>query len=178
MGSTDDWQRKHDADQILKAAEFRDRLTVTGAAGTLLISITFLHQIAPEPVSGTLILLVATWVVLLVSLAASLSSMETTERALRSKLRDEEKAEKTWNRRTRWLNRLSLGTLMIGVTMFAVFAAINLPWEEDTDARRQRGQEATVEVTEEASPEPPETRQGGAEAGRVGDDSEEAPEAP
>lgn len=77
---------KHVVDQILKAVEFRDRLIVTGAAGTLLLSITFVHDIAPEPRHWTLFALLAAWLFLLVSLGAAFRSMYTTERALRASL--------------------------------------------------------------------------------------------
>lgn len=124
--SLDDTQWQHTADQVLKAAQARDRLIVAGAAGTLLLSVTFVHDIAPAPAHWTLILLVVSWGVLLVALFAAFVSMYTTEQALRCRLKEEERAEKRWNKWTRCCNYAAIGSLVVGVGMVAVFAAYNL----------------------------------------------------
>lgn len=113
-------------DQILKAAESRDRLLVAGAAGTLVLSVTFVHDIAPTPISWTLWLLVISWAVLLVSLLASFVSMHTTEQALRRQLKGDQVGESQWNAWTRFYNWLAMLGVVVGVGMFATFASINL----------------------------------------------------
>lgn len=126
------------ADQINRAGERRDRYVVFGAAGALVLSITFLQQVSPEPVGWSLWLLVASWASLLVAMGCSLLSWDTTylanwellesigERIVgadRPSLPDDE-----LDRRTRRLTVSSLISLFVGVLLLTLFAAANLPW--------------------------------------------------
>jgi hypothetical protein len=74
-----DWlvQADHDASRDY------DKTVLTLATGALALSVTFAHDIAPHPVSGSTLLLAAAWVLLTISLAAMLFSLITSQAALR-----------------------------------------------------------------------------------------------
>lgn len=126
------------ADQINRAGERRDRYVVFGAAGALVLSVTFLQQVSSEPKDWSLWLLVAAWASLLVAMGCSLLSWDTTYQANRELIESlgerivgADRPSFPDERLDRWTRRLtvsSLASLFVGVALLTVFAAVNLPW--------------------------------------------------
>lgn len=129
------------ADRIERVALRKDRLVVTGAGGALVLSITFLEQIAPNPEPWTLKILVASWVALLAALGLALGGLYATQRAhekqqenlLERYFGDASEPENPWDKGTIWADRLAFTSLFVGVALLTVFAFINLPWEGSHD---------------------------------------------
>jgi hypothetical protein len=75
--------------------------------------------------------------------------MRSTEGAFRASLEAEDKwqerSEDEWNRSTRTLNNWAIGSLIVGVAMFAVFAGVNLPWQGATEHESAREAGAATE---------------------------------
>jgi hypothetical protein len=64
-----------------RAQQRVDQIVAAGAAGALVLSITFMRGIAPSPAAWTAVLLVAGWVALLVALGSSLAHHHLGQRA-------------------------------------------------------------------------------------------------
>jgi hypothetical protein len=124
-----DWliQADHDASRDYDAA------VLTLATGTLALSVTFAHDIAPSPVGCSTALLGAAWFALTVSLVTVLWSLITSQASLRKTIDDIDQKRAisrhpggTSARVTGWLNELTGACLVFGLVAFAVFALVNL----------------------------------------------------
>ena len=117
-----------------------DRLVVGGAAGVLTLSISFLHDIAPNPHANSKPWLLSGWISLILSLGLSMASHETSARAFAACLKhlddDYSNGRYTsmptsgWSTSTTWLNRLGAVLLGIGLIALARFAYVNIPFTE------------------------------------------------
>jgi hypothetical protein len=118
------------------AGEHSERVLLTGAAGALALSVTFLEKISPAPSSESKIILAIAWVLLLLSLGGSLLAYVVRGRAYRLAREALDAARRTgdldWsspNRLNRYIDRLlhfRIWTLLSGVTLLVVFAFINV----------------------------------------------------
>lgn len=120
------------------ANKARDRTVVAGAAGGLILSITFLDQIASDPSTWSLVVLLVAWGLLLTSLGCALYGWHATSQAFAQHLRTvgeiiQEAREPTLpdpelDEFTKKTIAGSLIALTLGVLLLAFFAAVNLPW--------------------------------------------------
>lgn len=146
-------RRKDLAEQYREAIGNYDKLVPWGAGGSLFLSITFLEKIAPHPLASSRWLLLASWALLLVALAASMWSHYTSSRiySRRIKLLDNrqrvgkgndtdgwEKEHKKleaevnrWGRLTAFLNPLAGWALVVGIALLAGFAVANAPFSTE-----------------------------------------------
>lgn len=121
------------------ANKARDRTVAAGAAGALILSMTFLSQIASDPDPESLIVLLAGWALLLVSLGCVLYGWHSTSQAFLphmqavSELIEDEREttlpDEELDRFTDRMIALSLIALTLGVLLLVVFVAVNLPWD-------------------------------------------------
>lgn len=126
------------ADLNAEANKARDRNIAAGSAGALLLSITFISQLASDPAPWSLVLLVVAWGCLLLSLGGAVYGWHSTSQAFPEHMRTvsemiagaehptpvDPKADKI----TRATLAVSLVSLPSGIAFLAVFAIVNLPW--------------------------------------------------
>lgn len=129
-GANDEYRRQLD-DALGQSSTDYDRTILTLSSGALAVSIAFLRDIAPDP--SCVALVVVAWILLGLSLASTLLSHATSQKALlysRKKL-DEGKPDLSrgggWGTATSILNGASGVTFLIGALLLIVFAIINLP---------------------------------------------------
>jgi len=133
-------ERKSLVDAEREGSRLFDKAILTLAAGAFGLSLTFIRQIVPNIISGTMFMLICAWVGFCISLLSTLISFLTSQFAC-SKQREILEAEyfdnhsgyekkaifknKTaiWTKR---LNILSIFTFIIGVIFLAIFSIINL----------------------------------------------------
>jgi hypothetical protein len=116
-----------------------DQLLIAGASGALVLSVTFLEKIAPNPVLRSRPYLLAGWVILLLALALSMLGFEASTRAFSEGVRGLDRQVLTgklydpttnvWDRRTAGLNRASLAAFFIGMALLVLFAFLNVPFQ-------------------------------------------------
>lgn len=135
-------------DTIHRIAERRDKFIISGAAGAIFLSVTFLDRIAQAPFGWTAWLLYLAWLCFLIGLAVSLRSLFTSEESHRQMLRDFEKREMASDSeerhdadseygadtQTRLFNEIAYWSLVAGSALLTLFAGLNLPDEGDTIA--------------------------------------------
>jgi hypothetical protein len=112
-----------------------EQLVVGGSTGALLLSITFLEKLAPNPTVERPLLLVGAWAVLLVGLSASLLGHYTSGQAfgceidcLEALVHGEPPPRNRWRRINAWCDYGSAVFLVAGIAMLAVFAFLNAPF--------------------------------------------------
>lgn len=114
-----------------------EQLVTGGAVGALVLSITFLDRIAPDPTRSSSGFLAAAWVLLLFSLSSSLAAALLSQKAFDDHLAEfdrafsEGRAFRAPTARVRWVRRLSAAgasLLFAGVATLAVFAFLNVPF--------------------------------------------------
>jgi hypothetical protein len=136
-----DNERRFYVETYLVSIREYDRLVTWGAGGALLLSITVVEKIAAKPVQSGY-LLGASWLLLCLALATSLSSQYTsshTQAAERAALDETNSASpnegkwrkydadcRRWGRWTRALTVASGVLLVLGVGALAGFALLNL----------------------------------------------------
>jgi len=121
-----------------------NRLIIGGAAGALILSITFLDRIAPSPAHGTLWLVKWAWIVLSVTLFLGFASYWTARSAAYEMLAQHDKQYGAVRRGEKpedypvariagavasWTEASAAVGLMVGVVLLAAFAWKNLPLE-------------------------------------------------
>jgi hypothetical protein len=123
--------RKTLIDGEAEAIQSFDKTLVTLSAGAFGISLVFIVQVAPDPVSVRL--LVLAWVALLGSLASVLSSFLCSQYGFRRAVRILDSMQKGgakenngWNVVTGLLNVVSISTFIAGVIFLACFAVRNV----------------------------------------------------
>jgi hypothetical protein len=87
--------RRHLYDALHAASRDYDQAILTLAAGTLALSVTFLHEITPTPIPWTRLLILAAWGSLGGSLIAVVASLATSQWVLRRQI-------DAIDRRTQW----------------------------------------------------------------------------
>lgn len=118
-----------------RSYERAEQMVAGGAAGALILSVTFLEKIAPRGDASQRVLLLASWVLLLGSLASSLLGQYLSARAFDTELDrldatvGEEPLPKnpwtTWNRVSGVLGSI---LLILGIGLLAWFAYVNAPF--------------------------------------------------
>jgi hypothetical protein len=104
-----------------------DKALLTLAAGALVISITFIHNIAPHPKDTGFVLV--TWVLFAATLVAVVTSLLTSQRELLSAIKDHDAGKVADNQRgnvTTVLNIVAGVAFLLGVASLIVFALFNL----------------------------------------------------
>lgn len=115
---------------LAEAHKEYDKTVTTLSAGALVLSITFLDDIAPSPARARCLLVVA-WVAFSASLLSTLVSFATSQHTLRLRIKeidddlDPDRADAA-NRWTAGLNYAAAVLLFIGVVFLALFAFQNL----------------------------------------------------
>lgn len=125
-----DLYEKHIYDALHAASRDYDQAILTLSAGTLALSVTFAHDITPEPVEGTTRFLISAWACLVVSLVAIVLSFVTSQRILRDRLAhiDDEKASTARTKTeiaTEVLNLAGGGFLIAGLVLLGIYAITN-----------------------------------------------------
>lgn len=133
-------ERKSLVDAEREGSRLFDKAILTLAAGAFGLSLTFIRQIVPNIISGTMFMLICAWVGFCISLLSTLISFLTSQFAC-SKQREILEAEyfdnhSGYNKKaifknktaiwTKRLNILSIFTFIFGVIFLAIFSIINL----------------------------------------------------
>jgi hypothetical protein len=148
-----------------------NNILVGGSVGLIFASITFLKEMAGgHPAPGSLIYLKASWLILVITAAASIVSLITSRKAgmlhrdvLAARLTNDAQSEAAltrkcngWNRATKFFHWAGLGGLAVGTGLLVWFAMINLPTEATAMADK-KGTEKQVEVKpDRTTPKPSE----------------------
>jgi len=119
-------ERKSLTELYGKALEGFDKTIVTTASGSLVLSVTFLHDIAPNPPPGSWTTLWLGWCFLVLSLAVMILSMLSGQRALEAALAETEDKTSVFTTLTTGLNLTSAIFLILGLVGLAWFAASNV----------------------------------------------------
>ncbi len=106
------------------ASQDYDRAILTLSSGTLALSATFLHDIAPNPVGCSVGLLVASWIFLVVAIVAIVVSYLSSQQAHRATMGDKDASRPT--NVTRALTYFAGEGSVGGIVLFAIFALVNL----------------------------------------------------
>jgi integrase len=125
-----DVDRDKTIDIFKQAMESFDKTMVTVSGGALAVSITFLHDIAPNPSRWSLIPLAVGWGSLIGSLGSIIVSMPTGQKSIKVRLEGGDDTELA-NLTTK-LNHWSVRGLLVGILGLAVFAGINMFTEKPT----------------------------------------------
>jgi len=119
-----DVDRDKTIDIFKQAMESFDKTMVTVSGGALAVSITFLHDIAPDPSRLSLIPLGIGWGSLIISLGSIIYSMPTGQKSIRVRLEGGDDTELV--KLTMKLNDWSVSGLLVGIVGLAVFAGWNM----------------------------------------------------
>lgn len=124
-----------------KASVAFDRAVMTLSGGALAISLTFINDVIVSPQPGSVILLALAWGCLALSIGFILTSMLTSQRALRKAIIQvdtnqiyKEKPGGLLARLTNWLNIAACLAFILGIALLAWFAIANMT-EKDSSAR-------------------------------------------
>jgi hypothetical protein len=120
-----------------KSADQHDKAILTISMGGLALSITFLKDIAPHPLPGTLWSIGVSWSLFVASMLTILASFLTSQTACRlrrdlldelfqSGTRETENKADWWSSVTKWLNSVSYTLVFFAVIFFALFSWLNL----------------------------------------------------
>lgn len=119
-----DEERKSLIELYGKSLEGFDKAVVVTSSGALVLSVTFLHDIAPKPPPDSLTTLWLGWIGLVLSLSLMIISMLTGQRALEDALAENKTA--VFTTVTTWLNLLSAICLIVGLGGLAYVAQTNV----------------------------------------------------
>jgi len=130
-------ERKSLIDAELEQARHFDKYILTLAAGSFGLSLLFIKQIAPQPATGTIWLLVSAWVVFGASILSTLISFLLSQEACSKQRKiladwykeNTERKEEIKNVFAAWtkgLNWTSMSLFIIGVVFLIIFSALNL----------------------------------------------------
>ena len=120
-------QRAHE-----NASRDFDSTVLTLSAGSLALSVTFLHDIAPTPRPGSIEWVLVAWLLFIVAAASVLVGYRLSQTVIEEALLAFEVEGRDGDRLvrlSRWANRLTAlagGSLVIGLSFFARFAVLNL----------------------------------------------------
>ena len=136
-----------------RAQQRTNQLITTGAAGALVLSITFLEKIAPTPTPATKPLLVAAWIGLLVSLGLNLIASYLSHHAFDAALKafDTSFTERIpysfkspANFWTKILEAVSAVAFVFGIAFLASFALSNVNFTTRPDDVRTEGRASSA----------------------------------
>jgi hypothetical protein len=118
-------QADHDASQDY------DKTVLTLATGTLALSVTFAHDIAPTPAPGSSVLLACAWLALGISAVFVLASLLTSQRCIRDQIAelDQDHQVAPHGPAVVATSFLTIGSgvlLIAGLVAFAWFALANI----------------------------------------------------
>ncbi len=120
---------KHLYDALHAASRDYDQAILTLAAGTLALSVTFAHDITPQPAEGTRVLLVLAWISLGAALVAIVASFLTSQVVLRGRIETidaESPAPPSRAERVTWILNLVAGIgLVVGLGLLGWYALAN-----------------------------------------------------
>jgi hypothetical protein len=127
-GSGEDY-RRHLYDALHAASRDYDQAILTLAAGTLGLSVTFLHDITPTPVGSTRLLVIGAWGSLGAALIAIVLSFLTSQWVLRRRIAAIDDKSQTpsplGDRVTGILNGLAGLGLIAGLVLLGLYALEN-----------------------------------------------------
>jgi hypothetical protein len=130
MSDSNDEQQSY-RDHLVSARENAsrdyDKAVLSLAAGALVISITFIHNIAPHP-KDTVYVLVA-WVLFAVTLVIVVVSLLTSQSGLLGAINDHDAHKDPGMQRQKLMTALNIiagATFILGVVSLIVFAVLNL----------------------------------------------------
>jgi len=120
-----------------KSADQHDKAILTISMGGLALSITFLKDIAPQPLPGTVWSIGTSWSLFVASMLAILASFLTSQVACRRHrdlldelfqfgTRETERKADWWSSLTHWLNVISYILVFTAVGFLAFFSWLNL----------------------------------------------------
>ena len=120
-----------------QVAESFDKYIITLSGGALGLSLTFIRQIAPNPLPYTLPWLYLSWAFFALALLAVLASLLFSQHAFRREVEirdlsfanqsDARQLSNRWSALTNWLNWISLVAFILGVASMAFFSIANPP---------------------------------------------------
>jgi len=131
-------ERKSLINAELEQARHFDKYILTLAAGTFGLSLLFIRQIAPQPETGIIWLLVTAWAVFGASILSTLISFLLSQEACSKqrkmlaewyKENTEHKEEEIKNVFATWtkgLNWTSMSLFIVGVVFLIIFSTLNL----------------------------------------------------
>lgn len=128
-------ERARYVDARQRAQQRIDQLVTTGSGGALVLSITFMHEIANTPTKETAWMLFLAWVFLSIALGGTLIHHHLSQRAFEDYISELDRAYSAGdacNPRSRasiWGERLTVcssAALVLGVMFLAAFAFLNL----------------------------------------------------
>jgi len=130
-------ERKSLIDAELEQTRHFDKYILTLAAGTFGLSLLFIKQIAPQPATGTIWLLVSAWAAFGASILSTLISFLLSQEACSKQRKilaewykeNTERKEEIKNVFAAWtkgLNWTSMSLFIIGVVFLIIFSALNL----------------------------------------------------
>lgn len=128
-------ERARYIDARQRAQQRIDQLVTTGSGGALVLSITFMHEIANTPAKETSWMLFLAWGFLIIALGGTLIHHHLSQRAFEDYISELDRAYSAGdacNPRSRasvWGERLTVGSsaaLVLGVMFLAAFAFLNL----------------------------------------------------
>jgi hypothetical protein len=162
-------ERKSLIDAKLAGSLLFDKAILALAGGAFGLSLTFIRPILPDIRPWTLTVLQCAWIGFGVSLLSTLISVLASQSAcarqveiLEAELRDDNLGHKKCDLENRpanwtgWLNKLSIGTFIIGAALLAIFVSVNLvPKKESTMSEEKKGnlQEGFVPPPQPKTPE-------------------------
>ncbi len=134
LASVPDDYRNHLVGALQAAQHDYDQAILTLTAGTLALSATFAHDIAPTPAGDSGALLGAAWILLVYSMIAIVLSFVTSQRDLRNLIDALDRREQNVGanmkrldaRLTRAMNISAGSGLILGLAAFAAYAFVNL----------------------------------------------------
>jgi len=157
-------QRERLLDASLETAGRYDRTLLTVGTGSLALSVTFLHKIAPAPVQWTIAVIVVAWLLLLASVICQLIALDRSENATREQVSilDKEFAfyfaghdpaesvregfsrpENRFVSQVKLYNTIARRCLFSGIVLIFAFSALNLWMKEDSMTEDQEEQSTT-----------------------------------
>lgn len=107
----------------LSGSHNHDQAILTLQSGTLALSATFLNDIAPTPVSGSLTLLVLSWAALIAAIVFVVLSFQASQWTMQGAM--EKRNVSRRNKLTIALNIVSDIAFVGGIVLFAYFAFAN-----------------------------------------------------
>jgi Tfp pilus assembly protein PilV len=157
-------QRRHLEQQRRKSNYEFDRQVLLLSAGALALSITFLHDIAPCPKAGTVLLLGIGWLGLVTAIVATVLSFRESSEAFLQQIRESDELYRTKKsptvndaaaRRTRRLTTYAAVGFAVGLSCLALFAVLNADFS--TGGNHGQDTAGTKHAATSASPEAPAT---------------------
>jgi hypothetical protein len=122
-----DEYRKHLYEALHAASRDYDQAILAVAGATLGLSVTFVHDMTPQPVAGTTDLLLLAWLLLLGSLVAIILSFVSSQAEIRRLIIAGRNAQPSSRAGvTTALNTIAGLALVGGLTLLATYAVANL----------------------------------------------------